>query len=56
LRIAKNDDNRYLEGNQNKIWLSLNNNMNKNDINIIPTIQNAENENIPSKENLEEKN
>lgn len=53
---VKNDNNQNLETNQNEIRLSLNNKINKNDINIIPTIQNTENENIPSKENLEEKN
>ena len=52
---VKNDEQQRVETNQNEARLSLNNNINKNDINIIPTIQNTENEIIPSNENFQEK-
>ena len=52
---VKNDEQQRVETNQNEARLSLNNKINKNDINIIPTIQNTENEIIPSNENFQEK-
>ena len=52
---VKNDEQQRVEINQNEARLSLNNKINKNDINIIPTIQNTENEIIPSNENFQEK-
>lgn len=52
---VKNNEQQNIETNQNEARLSLNNNFNKNDINIIPTIQNTENEIIRSNENLQEK-
>ena len=52
---VKNDEQQRVEINQNEARLSLNNKINKNDINIVPTIQNTENEIIPSNENFQEK-
>ena len=52
---VKNDEQQRVETNQNEARLSLNNKINKNDINIVPTIQNTENEIIPSNENFQEK-
>ena len=52
---VRNNEQQRVETNKNEARLSLNNNINKNNINIIPTIQNTENEIIPSNENFQEK-